>query len=149
MAVRPTSSPAGRVATSVNGALAAAPTRSRSMAGTATWTLPLSSSAPHGRWQIAAYIDPKSRSGRPRAVRRRRFRAAAAEGDADAGDAGRCTPATTIHVRAESRFLYGAPASGLSGEGEARITADGNPFPGFAAISSAASTTLSPMSTSR
>ena len=26
-------------------------------AGTATWTLPLSSSAPHGRWQIAAFID--------------------------------------------------------------------------------------------
>jgi uncharacterized protein YfaS (alpha-2-macroglobulin family) len=26
-------------------------------AGAAAWKLPLSSSAPHGRWQIAAYVD--------------------------------------------------------------------------------------------
>ena len=35
------------------------------------------------------------------------------------------------HIRAESRFLYGAPAAGLSGEGEARIVADTNPFPEY------------------
>src|SRR5690606_23156663 len=32
----------------------------RLAAGSAQWTLPLSQSAPHGRWQIAAYIDPKA-----------------------------------------------------------------------------------------
>ena len=40
-------------------------------------------------------------------------------------------PGSDLHVRVESRFLYGAPASGLSGEGEARITADPNPFADF------------------
>jgi uncharacterized protein YfaS (alpha-2-macroglobulin family) len=52
-------------------------------------------------------------------------------------------PNSDLHVRAESRFLYGAPASGLTGEGEARITTDGNPFPDFSLYSSAASTTRS------
>src|SRR5664279_3309961 len=28
-------------------------------AGAATWSLALNNRAPHGRWQIAAYIDPK------------------------------------------------------------------------------------------
>ena len=41
-------------------------------------------------------------------------------------------PNMDMHIRAESRFLYGAPASGLSGEGEARITTDPNPYPQFA-----------------
>ena len=30
------------------------------VAGTAQWSLPLSARAPHGRWQIAAFIDPKA-----------------------------------------------------------------------------------------
>ena len=41
-------------------------------------------------------------------------------------------PNMDMHIRAESRFLYGAPASGLSGEGEARITTDPDPYPQFA-----------------
>ena len=100
-------------------------------AGTATWPLKLSNRAPHGRWQIAAYVDPKADP-----VGRVQF---------DVADfvpqrlKVTLTPETkvvhtgeSIRVRAESRFLYGAPASGLTGEGTAKITIDSNPYPEFA-----------------
>ncbi|HWD26488.1 MAG TPA: alpha-2-macroglobulin [Rhizomicrobium sp.] len=99
-------------------------------AGAATWPLKLGNRAPHGRWQIAAYIDPKAQP-----VGRVQF---------DVADfvpqrlKVALTPETKvvhtgedIKVRADSRFLYGAPASGLSGEGTAKIQADPNPFPEF------------------
>jgi len=101
-------------------------------AGATAWTLPLSSSAPHGRWQIAAYVDT-SKDADP--VGRVQF---------DVQDfvpqklkvtltveSKTVKPGDTIKVRAESRFLYGAPASGLTGEGEARITADATPFDAY------------------
>jgi alpha-2-macroglobulin len=101
------------------------------MAGTTTWPVALKKTAPHGRWQIAAYIDPKGD-----AVGRVQF---------DVADfvpqrlKVALTPQETVlhpnmdmHIRAESRFLYGAPASGLSGEGEARITTDPDPYPQYA-----------------
>jgi uncharacterized protein YfaS (alpha-2-macroglobulin family) len=99
-------------------------------AGTAVWPLKLSNRAPHGRWQIAAYVDPKAD-----AVGRVQF---------DVADfvpqrlKVTLTPETKvvhtgeeIRVRAESRFLYGAPASGLTGEGTAKITSDSTPYPEF------------------
>jgi uncharacterized protein YfaS (alpha-2-macroglobulin family) len=99
-------------------------------AGAASWSLQLNNRAPHGRWQIAAYIDPKGE-----AVGRVQF---------DVADfvpqrlKVSLTPETRvaranqdIRIRAESRFLYGAPASGLSGEGSAKIVVDAAPFPAF------------------
>ena len=101
------------------------------VAGTTTWPLSLKKTAPHGRWQIAAYIDPKAD-----AIGRVQF---------DVADfvpqrlkvvltslETVLHPNMDLHVRAESRFLYGAPASGLSGEGEVHLTADPNPFPQYA-----------------
>ena len=99
-------------------------------AGSAAWTLPLNPTAPQGRWRMSAYLDPKADP-----VGRVEF---------DVADfvpqrlKVTLTPVEKIlhansdmHVRAESRFLYGAPASGLSGEGEARITTDPDPYPDF------------------
>ncbi len=100
-------------------------------AGTAVWTLPLSSSAPHGRWQIAAYIDPKADPvGRVQFdvqdfVPQKLKVTLTAETTV-------ARPNSQIKVRADSRFLYGAPASGLSGEGTARISADATPFENYA-----------------
>lgn len=101
-------------------------------AGAAAWKLPLSSSAPHGRWQIAAFVDT-SKDAEP--VGRVQFDVQdfvpqklkvtlTAETKA-------VKPGETIKVKAESRFLYGAPASGLTGEGEARITVDPTPFDAY------------------
>ncbi|MDE2183938.1 MAG: alpha-2-macroglobulin family protein [Alphaproteobacteria bacterium] len=101
-------------------------------AGAASWTLPLSSSAPHGRWQIAAYVDT-SKDADP--VGRVQF---------DVQDfvpqklkvaltveTKSVAPGGDIKVRADARFLYGAPASGLTGEAEARISADPTPFDAY------------------
>ncbi|MBV9692312.1 MAG: alpha-2-macroglobulin family protein [Alphaproteobacteria bacterium] len=98
-------------------------------AGTATWPLQLSKTAPHGRWQIAAYVDTSKNAP---AVGRVQF---------DVQDfvpqklkvtltalTKVAHPNSDIVVRAETRFLYGAPGSGLSGEGQARIVADPKPF---------------------
>ncbi len=100
------------------------------LAGAASWNVTLHANAPHGRWQIAAYVDPKAEP-----VGRVQF---------DVADfvpqrlkvvltpqEKILHPGGDVHVRAESRFLYGAPASGLSGEAEARITTDAEPFPEF------------------
>ncbi len=96
-------------------------------AGSAPWTLPLSPSAPHGRWQIAAYIDPKAPAvGRVQfdvadfVPQRLKVTLTALEKS--------IKPGGDFHVRSEARFLYGAPASALSGDGEATIKADPNPY---------------------
>jgi uncharacterized protein YfaS (alpha-2-macroglobulin family) len=98
--------------------------------GSAQWTLPLSLSAPHGHWQIAAYIDPKAA-----AVGRVQFDVAdfvpqRLKVTLTALDKS-IKPGGDFHVRAESRFLYGAPASDLGGDGEAAIAADANPYPAW------------------
>jgi uncharacterized protein YfaS (alpha-2-macroglobulin family) len=102
----------------------------RLLAGSAAWSLALSPSAPHGRWQISAYIDPKAEPiGRVQfdvadfVPQRLKVTLTAQEKAIAPGDA--------FHVRAEARFLYGAPASGLSGDGEATIAADPNPWPQY------------------
>ncbi|MGH6871129.1 MAG: alpha-2-macroglobulin family protein [Rhizomicrobium sp.] len=99
-------------------------------AGAANWTLALRKTSPHGRWQVAAYVDPKGD-----AVGRVQF---------DVADfvpqrlkvvltpeEKVAHPNSDFHIKAESRFLYGAPASGLSGEGTATLTADPQPFPEY------------------
>jgi alpha-2-macroglobulin len=99
-------------------------------AGATTWPLKLGNRAPHGRWQIAAYIDPKADPvGRVQfdvadfVPQRLKVTLTAETKVVHAGE--------DLKVRADSRFLYGAPASGLSGEGTAKIQADPNPFPAF------------------
>ena len=99
-------------------------------AGSANWTLSLSASAPHGRWQIAAYIDPKAE-----AVGRVQFDVAdfvpqRLKVTLNAVEKA-IKPGGDFHVRAEARFLYGAPGSGLSGDAEATIASDVSPFVGW------------------
>ncbi|HEX3674175.1 MAG TPA: alpha-2-macroglobulin [Rhizomicrobium sp.] len=99
-------------------------------AGAAAWSLPLRKTSPHGRWQIAAYIDPKAPSiGRVEfnvadfVPQRLKVTLTAEETVLH--------PHADFHVKVESRFLYGAPASGLSGEGTAKLMADPEPYPEF------------------
>ena len=99
-------------------------------AGAATWSLALNSRAPHGRWQIAAYIDPKGDPvGRVQfdvadfVPQRLKVTLTAETRVAHANE--------DIRIKVESRFLYGAPASGLTGDGTAKVMVDGTPFPAF------------------
>jgi uncharacterized protein YfaS (alpha-2-macroglobulin family) len=98
--------------------------------GTTAWSVKLRNTAPHGRWQIAAYIDPKaSPVGRVQfdvadfVPQRLKVQLTSEQKFATAN--------STLKVKAEARFLYGAPASALSGEGTARITTDAKPYPAF------------------
>lgn len=99
-------------------------------AGSTAWSLPLSRTAPHGRWQIAAYIDPKADP-----VGRVQFDVADFVPQrlkvVLTAEEPQLHPNMTFHVKAESRFLYGAPANGLSADGTARIAADPAPFPAY------------------
>jgi uncharacterized protein YfaS (alpha-2-macroglobulin family) len=101
-------------------------------AGSATWSLPLRDTSPHGRYQIAAFVDT-SKDAKP--VGRVQFDVAdfvpqrlkvtlTAETKV-------LHPNSDIQLKAESRFLYGAPASGLSGEAHARIGRASNPYPDY------------------
>ena len=97
-------------------------------AGSAGWNLALSQGAPHGRWQISAYIDPKAKEvGRVQfdvadfVPQRLKVTLTAQEKS--------LKPGGDFHIRAEARFLYGAPAGDLSGDGEATIAADSDPYP--------------------
>jgi uncharacterized protein YfaS (alpha-2-macroglobulin family) len=132
-----------RVAASVNAPLTLVATRPDGLevarttmagntlaAGSSAWSLPLSRTAPHGRWQIAAYIDPKADPvGRVQfdvadfVPQKLKVALTAEEPVLHAN--------TTFHVKADARFLYGAPANGLSGDGEAKISTDPAPFKGY------------------
>ena len=94
--------------------------------------MPLSSSAPHGRWQIAAFVDT-SKDAEP--VGRVQFDVQDFVPQklkvALTAETPFVRPGDTIKVRADSRFLYGAPASDLSGDAEARISVDTTPFEGY------------------
>lgn len=98
--------------------------------GGAGWNLSLSPGAPHGRWQISAYVDPKAQAvGRVQfdvadfVPQRLKVTLTAREKQ--------IAPGEDFHVRAEARFLYGAPGASLTGDGEATIAADPDPWPQY------------------
>ena len=100
------------------------------MGGAAHWPIQLTVTAPQGRWQLAAYLDPKAE-----AVGRIGFDVADFVPQklklALKPQEKFIAPKQDFHIRIDSRFLYGAPAAGLTGEGEARIMRDNDPFPAY------------------
>ena len=99
----------------------------RLQAGATAWMLNLSNSAPHGRWQVSAYVDPKAP-----AIGRVQFDVADFVPQRLNVELTALTPTVApggaFQLRAQARFLYGPPATGLTGDGEARILADPRPF---------------------
>ncbi|MDW8398120.1 MAG: alpha-2-macroglobulin [Acetobacteraceae bacterium] len=93
--------------------------------------LALSASAPAGLWRIEALSDPDAPP-----IGRAEFRVEAFVPERLAvelaGDVGVLVPGTPLRVPLVARFLYGAPAEGLSGQAELRMTPDPDPFPGTA-----------------
>ena len=92
--------------------------------------LTLTDTAPHGHWSVDAYLDPKD--------------ASVGHAEFDVQDfipqqlkvtvtsaATFLSPGQPIHLDAEARFLYGAPAADLDGESEATIAADPTPFAAY------------------
>ncbi|MCP5433016.1 MAG: alpha-2-macroglobulin family protein [Alphaproteobacteria bacterium] len=96
--------------------------------GAAASQIALTRSAPLGRWSVLAYVDT---SGEP--VGRVAFDVqdfvperlkVALETQAE-----RLEPLGQVSLTATTRFLYGAPAAGLEGEAELRLTVADDPFP--------------------
>ncbi|HKW55536.1 MAG TPA: MG2 domain-containing protein, partial [Stellaceae bacterium] len=95
--------------------------------GAVHYPLALGEAVPHGHWQVNAFLDAKA--------------AAVGHAEFDVEDfvpqllkvtltsaAAELKAGERLHVDAEARFLYGAPAAALEGEGEATLAADPAPF---------------------
>ena len=92
--------------------------------------LRLTPSAPLGSWTLLAYADPTAPPI---------GRASFAVQDfvpqvlaVDLSGPAFIVPGTPAHVTLAGRFLYGAPAAGLHGDGTARVVADPSPVPNMA-----------------
>ncbi len=95
--------------------------------GVAHTKIPLTESAPRGQWDLTAHLDPK---GAP--VGRVSFDVqdfvpqkleVTLEPRSDI-----LRPGADVAIDVTGRFLYGAPASALAGEGEMRLVPDSEPF---------------------
>jgi uncharacterized protein YfaS (alpha-2-macroglobulin family) len=84
--------------------------------------LPLTDNAMRGTWQIAIHTDPKAEPVANVQFLVEDFVPDRIEFDMTS-DTEIVAPGETAEVRVEGRYLYGAPAAGLSLEGEIRISA--------------------------
>lgn len=96
--------------------------------GAAYTPFTLTATAPRGRWGAAAYTDPEAQPIARIGFDVQDFVPQRLKVTLDSKDAV-LKPGAEFEIGVESRFLYGAPAAGLSGEGEIVITSDSEPFP--------------------
>ncbi|MFT8367252.1 MAG: MG2 domain-containing protein [Acetobacter papayae] len=90
----------------------------------------LASSAPHGTWSLSAYADPTSPSIGGASFSVQDFVPQTLE--TTLTSSAKTFPATgELDVQLTGRYLYGAPATGLHGEGWVKIIADTTPLPGL------------------
>ncbi|MBI1212800.1 MAG: alpha-2-macroglobulin family protein [Alphaproteobacteria bacterium] len=94
------------------------------------WTpITLTNTAPRGRWQLAAYVDPKGSPIGRVAFDVQDFVPQKLKVELHPTQQV-LKPGMTAVIDVNGRFLYGAPAAGLGGEGTMQIGADRNPFAG-------------------
>jgi uncharacterized protein YfaS (alpha-2-macroglobulin family) len=93
----------------------------------------LTNTAPRGRWQIAAYVDPKGEPIGRVAFDVQDFVPQKLKVELKPTQEF-LRPGDTAAVDVTGRFLYGAPAAGLGGEGTMTITADQTPFDNIPAL---------------
>lgn len=90
----------------------------------------LASSAPHGTWSLSAYADPTSPAIGSASFSVQDFVPQTLE--VALTTEAKTFPATgALDVELNGRYLYGAPAAGLHGEGWVKIIADPTPLPGL------------------
>jgi hypothetical protein len=93
----------------------------------------LTNTAPRGRWQIAAYIDPKGEPVGRVAFDVQDFVPQKLKVELKPAQKV-LRPGSEAVIDVSGRFLYGAPAAGLGGEGTLTITSDSTPFEDVAAL---------------
>ncbi|RZJ86558.1 MAG: alpha-2-macroglobulin family protein, partial [Brevundimonas sp.] len=100
----------------------------KSAGGYVTSDLVLPRSAPRGQWSAKVMIEGVDRPAGEMSFAVEDFAPQRLAVDADAQESRPVTPGETRAVNLTARFLYGAPGAGLQAQGEARISADPNPF---------------------
>jgi hypothetical protein len=93
----------------------------------------LTNTAPRGRWQVAAYIDPKGEPVGRIAFDVQDFVPQKLKVELKPTQKV-LRPGSQAEIAVNGRFLYGAPAAGLGGEGTMTITRDSAPFEAVAAL---------------
>ncbi len=101
-------------------------------AGGRSLTLPLNSAVPTGTWRVRAFTDPKGSSIGETTFMVEDYVPDRIEFDLST-KAKQISADTPVEVKVDGRFLYGAPAAGLSIEGDILVApADARPgFPGY------------------
>jgi len=93
----------------------------------------LTATAPRGRWQIAAYVDPKGKPIGRIAFDVQDFVPQKLKVELKPVEK-ILRPGSQAVIDVNGRFLYGAPAASLGGEGTLTITTDSKPFSDVAAL---------------
>jgi alpha-2-macroglobulin len=93
----------------------------------------LTNTAPRGRWQVAAYVDPKGDPVGRIAFDVQDFVPQKLKVELKPTQQ-ILRPGSQAVIDVNGRFLYGAPAAALGGEGTMTITSDSTPFEGIAAL---------------
>lgn len=101
--------------------------------GAFTFDYDIPASAPRGEWRIDVTADGYEGTVGSRSFSVEDFVPQRLEVTIDTDERSPIRPGTVRNVSVESRYLYGAPATGLSVEAEARLRLDPNPFPDFSA----------------
>ncbi len=96
-------------------------------AGGVSTPVTLTATAPRGRWQVATYIDPKGEPVGRVAFDVQDFVPQKLKVELKPTQK-ILRPGATATIDVTGRFLYGAPAAGLGGEGTLTITTDSTPF---------------------
>lgn len=87
--------------------------------------------APRGRWTARLDIEGVEQAAGGMSFSVEDFAPQRLAVDADADSARPVAAGEVRAVKVAARFLYGAPGAGLQTQGEARLSADPNPFPQF------------------
>ncbi|MBX9709883.1 MAG: alpha-2-macroglobulin family protein [Xanthobacteraceae bacterium] len=91
-------------------------------AGGRSLTLPLNSAVPTGTWRVRAFTDPKGSSVGETTFMVEDYVPDRIEFDLKTNEK-QITSEKPVELQVDGRFLYGAPASGLSLEGDVLVTA--------------------------
>lgn len=98
-----------------------------------TWDYSVPASAPRGLWRLEIRADGEESVVASDTFAVEDFVPQRLAVDIEMDEKSPIRPGDTRDITVASRYLYGAPASGLPVEAEARLRLDPNPFPDFAA----------------
>ncbi len=99
-----------------------------------TFDYEIPSSAPRGVWRIEVKADGEDAIVGAQSFSVEDFVPQRLEVKIETDEKTPIRPGETRNITVASRYLYGAPASGLAVEAEARLRLDPNPFPDFSAF---------------